>query len=91
MSIEIAFLFSAMLSSEDIPGVLRLVSAAEAAGRLSAEKADAWRMLLAAAYGYHSLRAGPLSSESCSSGGRRAAASRFPPATSPLSSNPDAA
>ena len=47
--------FIAMLLPEEIPEALRLVSLAEATGRLSPGEADAWRVRLSAWYGYRSL------------------------------------
>lgn len=53
-------LFTAVLSLEQIPGALRLVSAFEAEGWLSAEEADEWRIRLSASYGCQSLARGTL-------------------------------
>ena len=78
-------------SPEEIPAALRLVSVAEAKGKLSAKQADAWRMFLAAWYGYYRLDKTFLSADWDASWAKLAAAGPPPQATHFVSADSDAA
>ena len=88
---HVPFLLTGVLSLDEIPSALRMVSASEATGLLTASEADAWRMLLSEWYGYQSLGADPLSSDRFAVAARNAAAGRSMRATLLLVSGSDAA
>jgi hypothetical protein len=91
MPSEVTHALAVTLSPEEIPAALRLVSVAEAEGKLSAKRADVWRLFLAAWYGYYRLDKASLSPDWDAAWAKLAEESPPPQATHFVPADSDAA